>query len=164
MTVHQGDFNCGASSQADFILNYFLSKFLKFLLKFSISSQPSWQAGTIKVTLAQLIVLSAFYFSAFLSSLDIIAASIFVDILVELTNTVSEAKIQITLLREGALYTPSPIQHCLTPASWSHSLSLTFIFDLHSVHSDLAPLPPSSIAHRSDTVSKELFCDPRSHR
>ena len=25
---HQGDFNCGASSQADFILNYFLSNFL----------------------------------------------------------------------------------------------------------------------------------------
>ena len=47
----QGDFNCEASSQADFILNYFLSKFLKFLLKFSISSQPSWQAGTIKATL-----------------------------------------------------------------------------------------------------------------
>ena len=47
----QGDFNCGASSQADFILNYFLSNFLKFPLKFSISSQPSWQAGTIKATL-----------------------------------------------------------------------------------------------------------------
>ena len=54
----QGDFNCGASSQADFILNHFLSKFLnspkfslKFPLKFSISSQPGWQAGTIKVTL-----------------------------------------------------------------------------------------------------------------
>ena len=26
----QGDFNCGASFQADFILNYFLSNFLKF--------------------------------------------------------------------------------------------------------------------------------------
>ena len=48
---YQGDFNCGASSQADFILNYFLSNFLKFPLKFSISSQPSWQAGTIKATL-----------------------------------------------------------------------------------------------------------------
>ena len=37
--------------------------------------------------------------------LDSIAVSIFVDILVELTNTVSEAKIQITLLivRRGAL-------------------------------------------------------------
>ena len=47
----QGDFNCGASSQADSILNYFLSKFLKFPLKFSISSQPGWQAGRIKATL-----------------------------------------------------------------------------------------------------------------
>ena len=37
--------------------------------------------------------------------LDSIAVSIFVDILVELTNTVSEANIQITLLivRRGAL-------------------------------------------------------------
>ena len=45
----QGDFNCGASSQADFILNYFLSNFLKFsqistnfpkfLLKFSIGQR-----------------------------------------------------------------------------------------------------------------------------
>ena len=52
--LHQGDINCGASSQADFILNYFLSNFLNFLkfpLKFSISSQPGWQAGTIKATL-----------------------------------------------------------------------------------------------------------------
>ena len=28
--LSQGDFNCGASSKADFILNYFLSKFLNF--------------------------------------------------------------------------------------------------------------------------------------
>ena len=63
--MKQGDFYCGASSQADFILNYFLSNFLsnflkfrqispiffKFHLKFFISSQPGWQAGTIKVTL-----------------------------------------------------------------------------------------------------------------
>ena len=53
--LHQGDINCGASSQADFILNYFLSNFLvnflKFRLKFSISSQLSCQAGTINVTL-----------------------------------------------------------------------------------------------------------------
>ena len=53
----QDGFYCGISSQADFILNYFLSKFLKFLqmflnfLSFSISSQPGWQAGTIKATL-----------------------------------------------------------------------------------------------------------------
>ena len=40
----QGDIDCGASSQADFFLNY-------FSLKFSISSQPGWQAGTINVTL-----------------------------------------------------------------------------------------------------------------
>ena len=60
IAVLQGDFNCGASSQTDFILNYFLSKslkfphistkilkfpqisknILKFPLKFSISSQP----------------------------------------------------------------------------------------------------------------------------
>ena len=59
MSGQQGDFNCGASSQADFILNYipknflkFSSNFLKFPLKFSISSQPGWQAGTIKATLA----------------------------------------------------------------------------------------------------------------
>ena len=39
---------CGASSQADFILKIFP---LKFHLKFSISSQPGWQAGTINVTL-----------------------------------------------------------------------------------------------------------------
>ena len=32
----QGDINCGASSQADFILNYFLLNLLKFPLKFSI--------------------------------------------------------------------------------------------------------------------------------
>ena len=47
----QGDINCGAFSQADFILNYFLSNFLKFPLTFSISYQPGWQAGQIKVTL-----------------------------------------------------------------------------------------------------------------
>ena len=35
-TLKQGDFNCGASSQADFFLNYFLSKVLKFT---QISSQ-----------------------------------------------------------------------------------------------------------------------------
>ena len=28
--LSKGDFNCGASSKADFILNYFLSKFLNF--------------------------------------------------------------------------------------------------------------------------------------
>ena len=50
----QGNLNCGASSQADFILKYFFSKFLKFPLKFSISSQPGWQAGTIKVTLKRI--------------------------------------------------------------------------------------------------------------
>ena len=50
-SVWQGEFNCGASSQADFILNQFLSNFLKFPLKLSISSHPSWQAGTIKATL-----------------------------------------------------------------------------------------------------------------
>ena len=53
--LQQGDFNCGASSQADFILNYLLSNFLsyfpKFPLKFSVSSQPGWLAGTIKATL-----------------------------------------------------------------------------------------------------------------
>ena len=53
LTSTQGDLNFGASSQADFILNYFLSKFLNFPLKFSISSQPGWQAGAIKVTLLQ---------------------------------------------------------------------------------------------------------------
>ena len=53
----QGDFNCGASFQADFILNYFLSNFLKFsqissnFLKLpQISSQilhllPAWLAN-----------------------------------------------------------------------------------------------------------------------
>ena len=35
-TLKQGDLNCGASSQADFFLNYFLSKVLKFT---KISSQ-----------------------------------------------------------------------------------------------------------------------------
>ena len=53
---HQGDINCGASTHADFILNYFLSNFLanflKFRLKFFLFSQPAWQAGTIEVTLA----------------------------------------------------------------------------------------------------------------
>ena len=49
--LSQGDFNCGASSKADFILNYFLSNFLKFSLKFSISFHPGWKAETIKVTL-----------------------------------------------------------------------------------------------------------------
>ena len=54
----QGDINCEASSQAGFILNYFLLNFLfKFLnfpkniLKFSISFQPGWQAETFKATL-----------------------------------------------------------------------------------------------------------------
>ena len=61
LTSTQGDFDCGASFQADFILNYFLSNYLKFpqissnclklTLKFSISSQPGWQAGTIKAIL-----------------------------------------------------------------------------------------------------------------
>ena len=59
-TSLQGDFNRGASSQADFILNYFLSNFLNFpqfspnflkSFKFSNSSQPGRQAGTIKATL-----------------------------------------------------------------------------------------------------------------
>ena len=62
--LSQGDFDCGASSQDDFIQNYFLSNFpqrLHFLwgwlhfelfpLNVSISSQPGLQAGTIKVTL-----------------------------------------------------------------------------------------------------------------
>ena len=56
----QGDFNCGSSSQAGFILNYFLLNFLsissnvnKFPLKFCISTQPGWQAETIKVTLSR---------------------------------------------------------------------------------------------------------------
>ena len=51
--MNQGDINCGASSQADIIPNYFLSSFsnsLKLPLKFSISSQPGWQAGTVNVT------------------------------------------------------------------------------------------------------------------
>ena len=39
---------CGASFQADFILNYFFSN---FPFKFSISSQPDWQAETVNVTL-----------------------------------------------------------------------------------------------------------------
>ena len=49
LTSTQGVFDCGASSQADFILNYFLSNFLKFsqistnfpkfLLKFSIGQR-----------------------------------------------------------------------------------------------------------------------------
>ena len=50
-TNYQDDFNCGASSQADFIMNYFLSNCVKYPLKFSISFQSSWQAGTIKATL-----------------------------------------------------------------------------------------------------------------
>ena len=49
----QGDINCCASPQAELILNYFLSNFLSFPLKFSISSQPGWQAGTINVALLQ---------------------------------------------------------------------------------------------------------------
>ena len=66
MQFHHGDqggFDCGASTQANSIQNYFISKFFKvpkislklpkFPLKFSISSQPGWQAGTIKVTLIQ---------------------------------------------------------------------------------------------------------------
>ena len=54
----QGGFYYGASYQANFILNYFLSnllkfpKIFKFPLKFSISNQPDWQAKTIKATLA----------------------------------------------------------------------------------------------------------------
>ena len=67
-TISQGDFNCRASSQADFILNYFLSNVLKCpqmssnFLKFpQISSQilhflqAGWEAGTIK---AALVILS----------------------------------------------------------------------------------------------------------
>ena len=54
-SLQQGDFNCGASSQADFILNYLLSNLLsyfpKFPLKFSVSPQPGWLTGTIKATL-----------------------------------------------------------------------------------------------------------------
>ena len=54
-TIHtvadaQGDFICGASPQADFILNYFLSDFLVYLQVPQISSQilnffPAWLAG-----------------------------------------------------------------------------------------------------------------------
>ena len=50
-SIEQVDFNCGPSSYHDFIKNYFLSNILKFPLKFSISSQPGWQAGTNIVTL-----------------------------------------------------------------------------------------------------------------
>ena len=52
-SISQGDFNCRASSKADFILNYLL-KFPKFPPKCSISSQPDWQAGTIIATLSQI--------------------------------------------------------------------------------------------------------------
>ena len=54
----QGGFYYGASYQANFILNYFLSnllkfpKIFKFPLKFSISNQPGWQVKTSKATLA----------------------------------------------------------------------------------------------------------------
>ena len=51
----RGKIDCGASSQADFILNSESSQippnFLEFPLKFSIFSQPGWQDGTIKATL-----------------------------------------------------------------------------------------------------------------
>ena len=50
----QGDFNFGASSQAVFILNYFLSKFFNFpqiSSQIFHSFQPGWQTGTIKATL-----------------------------------------------------------------------------------------------------------------
>ena len=39
------------SSHPDFIKNNFPSNVLKFPLKFSISSQPGWQAVTITATL-----------------------------------------------------------------------------------------------------------------
>ena len=57
ISLSQGDFYCGASSQADIIRNYFLkfprisSFFFKIPLKFSISSQLGWQAGTDNVAL-----------------------------------------------------------------------------------------------------------------
>ena len=53
-TLKQGDFNCGASSHADFFLNYFLSKVLKFtqissqILRFLTARLAGW---AIKVTL-----------------------------------------------------------------------------------------------------------------
>ena len=63
-TRPQNDFYCGASSHSKLFplkvpLNFtqsslnilkISSNFLKFPLKFSISSQPGWQAGTIKAT------------------------------------------------------------------------------------------------------------------
>ena len=49
--LHQDDIDCGPSSHPDFIKNYFLSNYLKFPLKYSISSHPGWQDGTINVTL-----------------------------------------------------------------------------------------------------------------
>ena len=46
-SVRQGGFSCGASSQADFILNYFLSNFLNFPLS-SNSPFPSSPAGRLE--------------------------------------------------------------------------------------------------------------------
>ena len=45
-TISQGDFNCRASSQADFILNNFFP--LKFPNKCSISSQPRCSLEQLK--------------------------------------------------------------------------------------------------------------------
>ena len=56
-TIVQGDINCGSSLRLTSFwiissqISSYIFKFLKFPLKFSISSQPGWQAGIIKATL-----------------------------------------------------------------------------------------------------------------
>ena len=61
--LHQGDINCGASSQADFILNYFLSNFLP-----CSPFPPGWQAGTINVTLTRAWI-SSFRFKSIINAM-----------------------------------------------------------------------------------------------
>ena len=51
--TYQGDFNCGASSKADFILNYFL-KFPQISSQMLHFLPADWQAGTIIATLSQI--------------------------------------------------------------------------------------------------------------
>ena len=136
MITTQGDFNCGTSSQADSILNYFLSNFLKFPqfpLKFSISSQPGWQAGQIKVTLqitnqqghqeiflcyARISVISKLQISKIRHDIYLCHARITVITQLQITNHIQQGHIQVFLYARIAVIAKLQIRKMTKRSFW----------------------------------------------